>query len=233
MRAGCKFEGISDALPLAESFNSQKGKLKMIYLTSNGITSKELLSHFKENCKGGIAAIITTASVGFKEKDKNIPSIIEVMNTCGYDCKFYDIEYDEPNKLLDFDLIYIIGGNPFYLLNQIKTKKFESVFSELNNKGIPIVGVSAGSMVFTNNINIVNLLDERLNQEIGLDNFSALGLVDFEICPHYEMFRNRFDSFDEIMEKYIKEVNPTFYGINDGDAIFVNQGDISIIKTIS
>jgi len=205
----------------------------MIYLTSNGITSKELLSHFKENCKGGTAAIITTASVVLKEKDKNIPSIIEVMKTCGYDCEFYDIEYDEPKKLLDFDLIYIIGGNPFYLLNQIKTKKFESVFCELYNKGIPLVGVSAGSMVFTNNINIVNLLDDRLNQGIGLDNFNALGLVDFEICPHYGMFRNRFDSFDEIIGQYIKEVNPTFYTINDGGAIFVNQGDISLIKTIT
>ena len=205
----------------------------MIYLTSNGITSKELLSHFKENCKGGTAAIITTASVVLKEKDKNIPSIIEVMKTCGYDCEFYDIEYDESKKLLDFDLIYIIGGNPFYLLNQIKTKKFEAVFCELYNKGIPLVGVSAGSMVFTNNINIVNLLDDRLNQGIGLDNFNALGLVDFEICPHYEMFRNRFDSFDEIIGQYIKEVNPTFYKINDGGAIFVNQGDISLIKTIT
>ena len=208
-------------------------KDKMIYLTSNGITSKELLSHFKKNCRGGIAAIITTASVALKEKDKNIPSVIEVMKTCGYKCEFYDIEFDEPKKLLDFDLIYIIGGNPFYLLNQIKIKKFESVFCELYNKDTPIVGVSAGSMVFTNNINIVNLLDDRLNKNIGLDNFNALGLVDFEICPHYEMFRKQFDLFDEILETYIKETNPVFYKINDGGAICVNQEEISIIDAIS
>lgn len=205
----------------------------MLYLTSNGITSKELISHFRSQCKGGVAAIITTASVGFKEKDKHIPSIVETLNSCSYDCRFFDIETDSPNDLMSFDLVYIIGGNPYYLLNQIKLNEFEDIFKRIYERRIPIVGASAGSMVLTENIGIVDTFDKTLNESVNLNDISAIGLVDFEICPHYKRFQVRFDSFIQRLVEYEQESSHDVYRINDGEAIFINEEGLTQIKNIN
>jgi hypothetical protein len=46
----------------------------MLILTSNGLLSDSLIAQMRERGNSnGRAAIVTTASVGFKEKDWNIP----------------------------------------------------------------------------------------------------------------------------------------------------------------
>ena len=50
----------------------------MIILTSNGLSSPNLLKEAAKYVRAnGNAAIITTASVGYKEKDWNIPRLTQ------------------------------------------------------------------------------------------------------------------------------------------------------------
>ena len=50
----------------------------MIILISNGLSSTELLHETaKHACENGKAAIVTTASVEYKEKDWHIPRLMQ------------------------------------------------------------------------------------------------------------------------------------------------------------
>jgi len=202
----------------------------MIYLTSNGLTSKNLKDHFSNNAKGGDAVIITTASVGYKEKDKHIPEIIDILSANGYSTSFYDFEYDEKKDLSRYGLIYILGGNPFYLMNQINLKGIKESILDLEMTNKIIIGASAGSMILTPSIRLVEELDSGLNYNVKLVEMNGLGLVDFQICPHYKRFMNRFYAFEERLNKYESTIDSDLYTIRDGEAIFVKGDLIEIIK---
>ena len=93
----------------------------MLVLTSNGITSEILHQHIK-NMMGKSArsaALITTASVGYKEKDWNVPRHTGAMTKLGLKVELFDIDEQNPLLLKQYDVIFVMGGNPFYLLYQI------------------------------------------------------------------------------------------------------------------
>ncbi|MDO8610622.1 MAG: Type 1 glutamine amidotransferase-like domain-containing protein, partial [bacterium] len=95
--------------------------------------------------------------------------------------KFSD---NDLKKVLEFGIIHMSGGNTFGFLNYINKRNFKKILTKhLENKGL-IIGVSAGSIVLTPNINVCNLpeIDENL---VGLKDLTALGLVNFEFYPHF------------------------------------------------
>ena len=54
-------------------------------------------------------------------------------------------KYQIEDKLKDIDLIFISGGNIFYLLDQCIKSEFDQVLREKINNGVIYIGASAGS----------------------------------------------------------------------------------------
>lgn len=82
------------------------------------------------------------------------------------------------------DIIFVAGGNTFYLLEHAKKSGFITVAKDLIQKGIIYIGSSAGSILTGPNIEVAQTLDDA--SVVSLDNFNAMGLVDFVVVPHYE-----------------------------------------------
>lgn len=51
------------------------------------------------------------------------------------------------NFLLDYDVIELLGGNPFLLLKRLKELNFSAVLQAILRKNILLIGYSAGSIV--------------------------------------------------------------------------------------
>jgi len=98
--------------------------MKKIILSSHGFQKnkslkKKLLVLLPSVPKNLSVAIITTASAEWKEKNKHAISARQILDDMGFrKVEFLDVEFENPNKLKKFDIIYINGGNPFYLFGR-------------------------------------------------------------------------------------------------------------------
>lgn len=82
------------------------------------------------------------------------------------------------------DVVFIEGGNPFYLLQQIQQSGFAPIVRELIKKGVIYIGSSAGSQVAGPDLYPVYRTD-RVLKAPDLNGYEGLGLVDFLILPHW------------------------------------------------
>jgi dipeptidase E len=90
---------------------------------------------------------------------------------------------DEVKKAVEVaDIIFVAGGNTFYLLEQAKKTGFIEIVREGVTKGKIYVGSSAGSVLAAPDIKYVELFDDPA--KANLENTKSLGLVGFAILPH-------------------------------------------------
>ena len=97
----------------------------MILLTSDGITSPQLEEEIKKALVpiSRRAALVTTASCRYKEKDHNVPVLSALMRRFGLEPECVDVEFQNATFLLAYDVVILMGGNPFYLRKHLKKWK--------------------------------------------------------------------------------------------------------------
>ncbi len=100
----------------------------------------------------------------------------------------------EREKLLQANILLITGGNICTLLRNLRSSGLDQAIRAFVQKEHYILaGYSAGAMIMTPTIALAAadpLVNE--NKDVGLTNFAALHMVDFEIFPHYEEARKPF-----------------------------------------
>jgi len=197
-----------------------------IFLTSNGITSQSIIEKYTELLNSGFrkVAIIVTADPEYREKNRKAVSTKNELKNMGFDTDFFDIEFSSPSLLLEYDILFLIGGNPFYLLNQIRETHTDRILYELISKGKIISGSSAGCVVLGETIALINEFDPQMNNGIGLTNFKGVSLTSINLCPHYTKYINRYDNFEERIRHVEKTLNIEVTRINDGEALIIDNG---------
>ena len=71
------------------------------------------------------------------------------------------------------EVLYISGGNTFYLLQQLKAKDLINFIAEKVRHGMMYVGESAGAMVASPDIEYARVMDDS-DAALGMFNFKAL-----------------------------------------------------------
>lgn len=192
-----------------------------LFLTSAGLP-KEIRDPFikllpKKPEESTVAFIPTAADPyadkWFVEKDK------ELLKEMGMKIQEVDLKTEKKDSLLaklsDFDVIYIAGGNTFYLLYWIRKSGFEEIINQLLNDGKIYVGSSAGSIIMGPDIELagwddINEPDEMI---ITLENTTALNIVPFVVSPHF------VEKDKEPLSQRSKTVNYPIIAINDKQAV--------------
>lgn len=97
-------------------------------------------------------------------------------------------------KALDsVDVVFVSGGNTFYLLQESQKTGFIKIIREKVEKGLPYIGSSAGSVIAGPNIEpVLGIDDANLAPEIK--DYAGYNLVNFTILPHWgsEHFKNSY-----------------------------------------
>jgi len=114
--------------------------------------------------------------------------------------------------LLSSNILVISGGNTFQLLINLRTSGLDVAIKEFIKKNqFVLAGFSAGALVLTPNINVCNLpeFDENL---VGITDLTGLGIVDFEVFPHYNdvIHKEQLEAYRLTTTNEVKEID------NDG-----------------
>ena len=89
-------------------------------------------------------------------------------------------------ELLSFDVIYLAGGNASYLLSRINDTGFRNTLAEFIQGNGLLIGVSAGSLIFANNLPAnLGLLNTKL--EVHSENSSTIGKISFPLIENIRL----------------------------------------------
>ncbi|EOT46580.1 MULTISPECIES: Type 1 glutamine amidotransferase-like domain-containing protein [Enterococcus] len=125
------------------------------------------------------------------------------------------VEFCELKDLLStVDILYISGGNTFYLLQAVYNSGFDRLMTDYLAKGNYLIGESAGAVIMTPDISYIHVMDDDRVVESKVT--KGLGLVDRPIIPHVES-EYLGQAAAEILNTY--EHQP-FYALTDQDALF-------------
>ena len=189
--------------------------MKNIFLTSCGIRNDYIKNKFynaiDKDIKDVKVLYITTASDGEPDDDKTwMDEEFKTILDLGI-LKENIIEYKIGNSINvdDFDVMYMMGGNTFYLLDIIRKTNFNEDIRKFINSGRIYVGSSAGSEVLGNSIKPAIGYDEN---NVNMTDFTGLKIVDGLIIPHC----NRKKDF---INKLKNETSEKLYLLYDGDGI--------------
>jgi len=202
-----------------------------LLLTSAGITNRliadSLLNMVGKDAKDiKVAFIPTAANVEEGDKVSWFFRQYEDLRRMGINwidmVDFAAVDVDWRARLDECDVLYLSGGNTFYLLDQIRRQGFDEYLEAALTSKV-YVGGSASSITMTPSIDVAAIPpgDPNLPNLIDL---TGLGYVKFEIEPHCE--EERFTT----IEKYAKEHDKRIYAIDDQTAIRIIDDSIDVIS---
>ncbi len=149
------------------------------------------------------------------------------LKSMGFPVTFYDIKNKNINTLRkdlsEFKVIFVSGGNTYYLLDHIRKSGFDTFIKEMLKKSVIYIGASAGSSIMGPTLDHLTTID---HPEIvpELTNYTALNLVPHLIVPHYgrDKYEGRHTKMKEVWGDKL-----TF--LADNQAIVVNGDKIDIV----
>ncbi|MFA5130333.1 MAG: Type 1 glutamine amidotransferase-like domain-containing protein [Patescibacteria group bacterium] len=200
--------------------------MSTIFLTSTGLTDESIRNEFLRLVgldRSRSVGIVTTAA-SLKSENKYAKLAMEQFKEMGFSSvQFFDIETD-PIHLLDlYSILYVCGGNTFYLLYQIKKHHAEVALKNfLQKENSFYIGVSAGSMILGPTIGLASLIDPDPN-DVQLVDFTGLQVIDFEIHPHYET------KHEQELLSYEKEHSCRVVRLNDNQALILSNGEETLL----
>lgn len=185
---------------------------------------RPLLKHDPKHLK---LAYIPTATDTYPDASW-IESDKTKMTEMGFIYDVYDLKGKDVNtlrqELSKYDVIYVTGGNTFYLLYHIRLSGFDIVIKELIDQGVVYIGGSAGSCIMCPTIKHVTILDHP-EQVPELTDYTAINLVPQLIVPHAG--REKY----HIRHEQIKaEYGDQLLFLRDDQALVVNDDKIEVVK---
>jgi dipeptidase E len=148
----------------------------------------------------------------------------------GFKLKNIDIQGKTSKQLTDeldtCTIIFVAGGNTFYLLQEAQKSGFLDIVRSKIQAGTVYIGSSAGSILATNDISYVSDLD-KMSDAPDLQGTQGLGIVDIE--PHVHFGDPK--SFKKRIIRFIKQYESTSKRIlvRDDQALIIKDGWIKFI----
>ena len=204
--------------------------MKNMILTSSLYESIELVKKFLDKNTESKKILFIPTATNVDEYKKYIHLTQKAFEDFGYEVENFDIsifsEEIAKEKLSQAKIVFISGGNTFYLLQELKRKNLTSYLKERIENGLLYIGESAGSVIAAPDIEYASIVDDK-TLATELDDYTGLNLVDFYIVPHFEE-EPFVEGSRNMVELYKDKLDLKL--INNKEVILVENNNFTIIK---
>ncbi|MFH1263035.1 MAG: dipeptidase PepE [Pseudomonadota bacterium] len=154
--------------------------MKLLLISASG-------KPYLEHCRNEIASFLSpirelhfVTAAAFSDEPAYHGKVVEALSPLGITVHHLRWDQDPVGTLAKAKAVFVGGGNTYLLLHRLTEAKLLKPLRERVKSGMPYVGSSAGS-----NIAGPNLLTTNDWNVVGTTHFEGLGLVPFNINPHY------------------------------------------------
>ena len=204
--------------------------MKQLFLCSYFAGVKNLFSDYAKE-KNLEKKVLFIPTAGNKEDyTAYIDEAQQTFRDLGFEIKVLDIASCDREtaqaKIFQSKIIYVSGGNTFYLLQELNKKQLLPLIKEQIRDGLVYIGESAGAIITAKDIDYNKLMDDK-TVVTELFDTAGLGEVNFYILPHYgeEPFT---DSSQKTFEMYKNQLD--LMRINNSQAVIVNGEEREIVS---
>jgi dipeptidase E len=199
-----------------------------LFLAAKAINPKSLerLTEFVGGSfKGKTITYVPTASNGEFYGAWKGGNSLQVALSLGANVNIVELESNNyrsiKSQIKGTNILWVAGGMSGYLLYWMRRCELDKAIPEILDSGTIYVGSSAGSMVCSKSQNVGEWFIGE--QEPGASFIPGLGLIDFEIYPHYE------DELRAQIEEKWQEGQGKLYLLRNGDVITKVGGEIKVL----
>ena len=207
---------------------------KHILLISNStLYGSGYLDHAEGEIRGFLSGVQRVFFVPFALYDRNAYTALARgrLKAMGYDMESAHEVKDARQAAEDAEAIFIGGGNTFRLLKSLYDFDMLLPIRRRVAQGMPFIGSSAGAIVAGPSLKTTK--DMPIVQP---PSFDALGLVAFQISPHYldpdPHSTHMGETQEERINQFLEENDAPVAGIREG-AILRIEGDSITLRGVS
>ena len=132
-----------------------------------------------------------------------------------------------PRAVDEADVVFVGGGNTFRLLKGLYDNNLLGPIRRRVAAGVPYIGSSAGSIVAC-----PTLKTTKDMPVVQPPSFEALGLVPFQISPHYldpdPSSTHMGETQEERIVQFLEENEETVVGLREGSVLRVEDGAVTL-----
>ena len=199
-----------------------------LLLTSLALSNKNISDFFISQLNKNIKkySVLMVVYIQDEEQQSYLDwSKKELINLGINDITCFNLKEDKFIDSKKYDVIYVCGGNTFSIMNRMRITDIDNFIKEavLNNNTL-YIGVSAGSILASSNIEITSWGSTGDTNDIDLKDLTGLNLTNITVFPHFE------DYLKGEVDEFRKKVDYPVVELKDGEALFIDDSGYKIIK---
>lgn len=201
-----------------------------LLLVSSNLAGTALRAAVKRIAAGATrAAIVTTAELRPVERRRN--AALARLDLCAAGIAHlenFDLDRRPGDELAAFDLVYLAGGNPYYLLKRARETGADAVLERLSECGVPILGANAGALLLGPSLRHLRFFDASV-ADLGWGTRAALSLVPFTVLPHANRWRARFADYEQRLSLACAACGCQIVELDDGDGLLLDDRQVACL----
>lgn len=203
--------------------------MKKLILVSMLYQVTDLVQTITPELEGKTVTYIPTAGIAedvegmVEEETSTLESLGMMVDVLEVSSASYD---SIVNSLTKNDVIFVGGGNTFFLLQELRRSGADQILIREVEKGKLYIGESAGSIISCPDIGYCAEMDSP-EKAPDLIDYAGLNLVDFYIVPHLGN-AEMGEAAEKAVEKYSSELE--LKAITDEQVILVEEGRVEILE---
>ena len=198
---------------------------RVLLISNSTLFGSGYLDHAEDEIRDFLGAAKRVLFVPFAlyDRDAYATTARERFRKMGYEMTSVHNAVDGTQALAETEAIFVGGGNTFRLLRTLYDRNLLGPIRQRVAEGMPYIGSSAGSNVAGPTIKTTN--DMPIVQP---PSFDALGLVSFQINPHYldpdPNSKHMGETREKRIQEFLEENDTPVLGLREGAMARCEQG---------